>query len=187
MSLVKIIPISLLLLTTNATSSTLKENLIAEYFSFYCPHCYKFEPVVHKIENIYSDKARIVKRHASFMGGEFGPKLSQLYAASTILGLQDQITPKIFSLIHDKDDKYFSDVETLLEKINFDKKISNQLLKENYKLSSKLLSDFYQKAFKESGLTAVPNVTINSVKLDTKGVDNLKQYFEVVNAMLDKK
>ncbi|WP_352289794.1 DsbA family protein, partial [Psychrobacter sp. GW64-MNA-CIBAN-0177] len=42
---------------------------VTEYFSFYCPHCFKFEPVAHAIEENLPTGAVFIKNHVNFLGG----------------------------------------------------------------------------------------------------------------------
>ena len=73
---------------------------VLEFFSFYCPHCYKFEPLMNLLEKELPDNVRIKKNHVNFLGQNMGPKITQAYAAAGILKVEDKITPIIFDEIH---------------------------------------------------------------------------------------
>ena len=42
---------------------------VTEFFSFYCPHCFKFEPVAKGIAENLPKGAEFVKNHVNFLGG----------------------------------------------------------------------------------------------------------------------
>ena len=43
------------------------EKKITEFFSFWCPHCYNFEPIVAEIKKKKSDDVKFEKVHVNFM------------------------------------------------------------------------------------------------------------------------
>jgi len=73
---------------------------VLEFFSFYCPHCYQFEPLIGLLKKELPDNVKIKKNHVNFLGQNMGPKVTQAYAAATILKIEDKITPIIFDEIH---------------------------------------------------------------------------------------
>jgi len=73
---------------------------VLEFFSFYCPHCYKFEPLMNLLKKELPDNVKIKKNHVNFLGQNMGPKITQAYAAAGILKVEDKITPIIFDEIH---------------------------------------------------------------------------------------
>ena len=55
---------------------------VLEFFSFFCPHCYQFEEVLHISDN--------------FMGGDLGKDLTQAWAVAMALGVEDKVTVPLF-------------------------------------------------------------------------------------------
>lgn len=45
------------------------EPQVTEFFSFYCPHCFKFEPVAKAIEKNLPEGTEFIKNHVNFLGG----------------------------------------------------------------------------------------------------------------------
>lgn len=73
---------------------------ILEFFSFYCPHCFKFEPLMEQLQASLGDDVKIKKNHVNFLGKEMGPQLTQAYAAAEILEVEDKVASLIFDQIH---------------------------------------------------------------------------------------
>ena len=73
---------------------------VMEFFSFYCPHCLKFEPLMEKLENNLGKDVTIKKNHVNFLGKEMGPQLTQALAAAELLGVEKKVSSLIFDQIH---------------------------------------------------------------------------------------
>lgn len=77
---------------------------IREFFSFYCPHCYHFEPVLQKALTAVPSKPAMVKNHVDFMS--FAPESTQIamtraYAAAVTLGKGSEAVAALFKAIHE--------------------------------------------------------------------------------------
>ena len=56
---------------------------VLEFFSFFCPHCYQFEEVLHISDNVKKklpEGVKMTKYHVNFMGGDLGKELTQAWA-----------------------------------------------------------------------------------------------------------
>lgn len=76
---------------------------IREFFSFYCPHCYHFEPVLQKALVEVPAGTPMVKNHVDFMS--FAPASTQTamtraYVAAAKLGKGDDAVTALFKAIH---------------------------------------------------------------------------------------
>lgn len=76
---------------------------IREFFSFYCPHCYHFEPVLHKALGNVPSNTPVVKNHVDFMS--FAPAATQTamtraYVAAAKLGKGPEAVNALFNAIH---------------------------------------------------------------------------------------
>lgn len=52
---------------------------VLEFFSFFCPHCYQFEEVLHISDNVKKklpEGVKMTKYHVNFMGGDLGKDLT---------------------------------------------------------------------------------------------------------------
>ena len=73
---------------------------VLEFFSFYCPHCFKFEPLMKAITKELPKDVKVKKNHVNFLGKHMGPQLTQAYAAADLLGVEDKIASIIFDRLH---------------------------------------------------------------------------------------
>ncbi len=74
------------------------EPQVLEFFSFYCPHCYQFEHVLHVSDNVKKklpEGVKMTKYHVEFLG-PLGKQLSQAWAVAMALGVEDKITAPMF-------------------------------------------------------------------------------------------
>ena len=58
---------------------------VLEFFSFFCPHCYQFEEVLHISDNVKKklpEGVKMTKYHVNFMGGDLGKDLTQAWAVA---------------------------------------------------------------------------------------------------------
>ncbi|WP_406665260.1 thiol:disulfide interchange protein DsbA/DsbL [Gallaecimonas sp. GXIMD1310] len=73
---------------------------VTEYFSFLCPHCYHFEPIIKKLRASLPENVRFTRNHVDFLGGPLGVDLSRAYAVMELLDVEDSVGPKLFDYIH---------------------------------------------------------------------------------------
>jgi len=73
---------------------------VLEFFSFYCGHCFKFEPLMESLVKNLPANIEVKKNHVNFIGKEMGPQLTQAYAAAEVLGVGDKVASLIFDQIH---------------------------------------------------------------------------------------
>ncbi|MDV6317338.1 thiol:disulfide interchange protein DsbA/DsbL [Idiomarina sp. HP20-50] len=69
---------------------------IAEFFSFYCVHCYRFEPIAKELEATYPEAFE--KSHVSFISptGDVGETMTQAFVVAQKLDKEDELTAAIF-------------------------------------------------------------------------------------------
>lgn len=72
---------------------------VTEFFSYVCPHCYSFEPLINGLSERLPE-AEINKVPVSFLGRDMGPVLQKAYAAARLLEVEEKMTPVIFDSIH---------------------------------------------------------------------------------------
>ena len=73
---------------------------VVEFFSFYCPHCFQFEPLIEQLEKKLGKDVKIKKNHVNFLGKEMGPQLTQAYAAAELLEVEDKVASLIFDQLN---------------------------------------------------------------------------------------
>lgn len=89
---------------------------VIEFFSYGCPHCYRFEPYVDKWKETKSDNIEFIQVPAVF--SKNWEALATLYYASEVLGVQDKMHIAIFEAMHGegKNIRSFEDLKALFEK-----------------------------------------------------------------------
>jgi protein dithiol oxidoreductase (disulfide-forming) len=73
---------------------------VLEFFSFYCPHCFKFEPLMQNLEKSLPADVAVKKSHVNFLGGAMADEVTKAYAAADLLNVKDEVTSIIFDRIH---------------------------------------------------------------------------------------
>jgi len=69
---------------------------VMEFFSFYCPHCFTFEPLIATLKDNLDENVVIKKNHVDFLGKQMGPQLTRAYAAAELLQVDEKVTSLIF-------------------------------------------------------------------------------------------
>ncbi|MBY5948961.1 thiol:disulfide interchange protein DsbA/DsbL [Photobacterium rosenbergii] len=160
--------------------------VVTEFFSFYCPHCNSFEPIIQQLKKNLPDNAKLQKNHVSFMGGNMGKSMSKAYATSVVLGVEDKMVPVLFGRIHDMQKPPRNDNE--LRQIFLDEGVSAEDFDGAFNsFAVNSMVNRFNKAFQDSGLTGVPAIIVNNKYLVEAGkVKSVDEYFELVNYLLTK-
>jgi len=53
-----------------------KKPTVTEFFSFYCPHCKTFDPIIRQLKAQLPEGVKLNKAHVSLMGGAMGKELN---------------------------------------------------------------------------------------------------------------
>ncbi|MGB2147229.1 thioredoxin domain-containing protein [Vibrio toranzoniae] len=163
-----------------------KKPLVTEFFSFYCPHCNSFEPIIQQLKQQLPADAKLQKNHVSFMGGNMGIPMSKAYATMIALKVEDKMVPVMFNRIHNMNKPPRDEAE--LRQIFLDEGIDAKKFDAAYNgFAVDSMVRRFDKAFKDSGLSGVPAVVVNNRYLiDAQGISSLDEYFELVNFLLKK-
>ncbi|WP_047049396.1 thiol:disulfide interchange protein DsbA/DsbL [Vibrio mexicanus] len=163
-----------------------KKPVVTEFFSFYCPHCNTFEPIIQQLKENLPDGVKLQKNHVSFMGGSMGKSMSKAYATMIALKVEDQMVPVMFNRIHNMRSAPRSDDE--LRQIFLDEGISASKYDSAFNgFAVDSMVRRFDKQFKDSGLTGVPAVVVNNRYLvQAQDIKTLDEYFALVNYLLEK-
>ncbi|WP_435248074.1 thiol:disulfide interchange protein DsbA/DsbL [Vibrio sp. nBUS_14] len=163
-----------------------KKPMVAEFFSFYCPHCNSFEPIIQQLKQQLPADVKLQKNHVSFMGGNMGLPMSKAYATMIALKVEDKIVPVMFNRIHNMNKPPRDEAE--LRQIFLDEGIDAKKFDAAYNgFAVDSMVRRFDKAFKDSGLSGVPAVVVNNHYLvEAQGINSLDEYFELVNFLLKK-
>ena len=167
-----------------------------EFFSFYCPHCFAFEPYVTSLEKSLPEGTAFKKFHVDFMPQakpEIQQMLAQAMALGKVKGKGDEVAKALFDHIHVKH-KAFANAEDIkavvvgagIDAATYDKDIKSYSIMSQVKLMQKEQAT-YSKA---RVLDGVPTFIINGrYKIDLRKLDssNAEQDFKaLVNYLLAK-
>ncbi|WP_017443875.1 thiol:disulfide interchange protein DsbA/DsbL [Gayadomonas joobiniege] len=164
---------------------------VKEFFSFYCPHCFSFEPIMDDIKKSLPADAKFVKSHVDFMprnNREVAEGLGKSLAALELLKKEEDGVAVLFKHLH-VDRKSFNsmnDVRSVLiqkadiEPSKYDNAYNNFMTAGRAKQMSN-----EQKSYK---ITSVPTLVINGkFKVKAGSVKSEKEYVELVNYLLKQK
>jgi thiol:disulfide interchange protein DsbA len=163
-----------------------KSPLITEFFSFYCPHCFRMEPIVQALKTQLPEDVKFQKEHVSFMGGAQGKNMSKAFATAILLEKQSEIVPALFRQLHVKKTppKNVEDIKNVFVESGINAEQFDGAF--NSFAAHSMVSRF-DKSFKDSGLTGVPALIVNNKYLVKTGkITSNEQYFELVNYLLTK-
>ncbi len=72
---------------------------VMEVFSYACPFCNKFQPVMHQLERTLPKNAQMVYLPASFNPSEDWPMFQRAYFAAQALGIADRTHQAMFDAV----------------------------------------------------------------------------------------
>ena len=139
--------------------------VINEFFAYWCPHCFQFEPIVKEIKSKISDDVKFEKVHVNFMGftsPEIQDDASRALMVARALKKEDALSTAIFRYIHVQKSSVTSikDLKNIfmvngVDEADFDKLVGsfgvNSMLKKNNKMVEKY----------RQYLRGVPNFIVN--------------------------
>ncbi|MFQ2104096.1 thiol:disulfide interchange protein DsbA/DsbL [Aeromonas rivipollensis] len=73
---------------------------VLEFFSYFCPHCAKFEPIAADLKKSLPEGVPMKKNPVAFLGREMGPEMQRAYAVANLLNVEGKLAPVIFDKIH---------------------------------------------------------------------------------------
>ncbi len=170
------------------------EPQVLEFFSFYCPHCYQFEEVLHvsdTVEKKLPEGTKMTKYHVEFLG-PLGKELSQAWAVAMALGVEDKITTPMFEAVQKTQTiqnvadirQVFIDAGVKAEE--YDAAWNSFVVKSMVAQQEKAAADLQ--------LQGVPAIFVNGkYQLNPQGMDTssmdamVKQYADVTKFLVEKK
>ncbi len=189
---------SMLMLSLTANAAQFKEGehykvldleasskpVVTEFFSFYCPHCNSFEPVIQQLKKQLPEGVKLQKNHVSFMGGKMGPSMSKAFATMVALKIEDKMVPVMFNRIHNMRKAPRDDAE--LRQIFLDEGVDANKFDSAFKgFAVDSMIRRMDKQFSDSGLTGVPAVIVNNnYQVQAQSIKTTDEYFALVNYLL---
>lgn len=165
---------------------------VIEFFSFYCPHCYKQEPIIKSLIVNLPHDIKFTKNHVDGIPGrkrEIEQALTKALITAEILNISDKIISAIFKYIH-KSKAYFNSVKDIknifllqgIEEQTFDKIFNSFAVKTKFnKVQLETAS------LRNQGVRSVPTVIVNGkYKVETHKIKNQAQYNKLITYLLNK-
>jgi len=88
---------------TKVSESVTAKPEVREYFSFYCPHCFKFEPFMHDVKASLPKGVKFERNHVDFLRAA-SPEIQALLSKSVVvaqqLGMENKLVGAVFNYIH---------------------------------------------------------------------------------------
>jgi thiol:disulfide interchange protein DsbA len=170
------------------------EPQVLEFFSFYCPHCYQFEQVLHVSDNVKKklpEGTKMTKYHVEFLG-PLGKDLTQAWAVAMALGVEDKITAPMFEAVQKT-----QTVQTTadIRKVFVDAGVKGEEYDAAWNsFVVKSLVAQQEKAAADLQLQGVPAMFVNGkYQLNMQGMDTssmdifVQQYADTVKYLVEKK
>jgi len=167
---------------------------VREFFSFYCPHCFQFEPFMATLKTSIPEGVKFEMNHVDFLRAA-SPKVQQMLSQAVVvahqMGLEKKVIGALFNYIHVQKAVFTSekDIRNVFvlngaDGEKFDKLMNSFGVVSKAKAMKKQQEYFVQKR----ALTGVPTVIVNGkYRVDAKGLDksNFEQdYINLVNYLL---
>ncbi len=157
---------------------------VIEFFSYACPHCYRFEPHVEAWKKHKADNIEFIQVPAIF--NKNWEALATLYYAAEVLGVQEKMHPIIFEAMHGDGKKIRSldDLNALFEKNGV---TADELNKAMGSFTVAAKTRRAKNMTKAYGITSVPNVVVQG-KYRTNGTlaKSHENVFKVIDFLAEK-
>lgn len=162
------------------------QKVVTEYFSFYCGHCYSFEPIIAQLKQRLPQDVTLVKKPVSFMGGNMATELSKAYVTAKEVGVEDKIVASLFETIHNK--RQAPKNVHQLRQLFLSHGVSENEFETVFSSSETLKkAKQFDKDFDGTKLTGVPSVVVNGKYLaNAGGVKSIGQYVALIEYLLTK-
>lgn len=144
---------------------------VREYFSFWCPHCYQFEPLAHEIEAKLDKDTKFTKVHVNFMrftSPDIQDDATKAMMIARAIKQEKPMEKAIFSYIHEQRASItgLKDLRNIfvvngVEPAEFDKLASSFGVNSMVKKNNQAIEEY------RDHLTGVPTFIINGKYMPT--------------------
>ncbi len=157
---------------------------VIEFFSYACPHCYRFEPYIEQWLKSKPDNVEFV--HVPAVFSKNWEALATLYYAAEVLGVQEKMHPLIFNAMHGKGKKArsFDDLKALFEANG----VSGEKLEQAINSFSVAAKTRRAKSMTQSyGIKSVPNIVVQGkYRTNSTLAHGHENVFKVVDFLIKK-
>ncbi len=179
---------------TKVSETTSRNAEVREYFSFYCPHCFRFEPFMETVKKNLPNDVKFERNHVDFLRAA-SPKIQAMLSKSVVvaeqLGMDKKLINSVFKYIHVQRAVITSerDIRNIFVLNGADGDKFDKLMK-SFSVNSQAKSmKKHQDTMSKSGaLKSVPTLIINGkYRINVKELDkdNFEQdYQNLINYLL---
>lgn len=157
---------------------------VIEFFSYACPHCWRFEPYIEKWKETKPENIEFI--HVPAVFNKNWEALATLYYAAEVLGVQEKMHPIIFESMHGegKQIRSFDDLKIVFEANGVSAEKLNQALNSFTVAAKTRRAKSMTQAY---GITSVPNIVVQG-KYRTNGTlaQSHANVFKVVDFLSEK-
>lgn len=169
-----------------------KKKQVTEFFSFYCPACFRQEPFMNNLKASLPSDVTFKKNHVDGMPGRelaIEQLLTNALIAANYLKVGDKVIPAIFNTIH-VDKSSFNNIDDVkrlftsngVDGDKFDKVFSSFGVNAQAKKMQKNTQHI-----RDQGFSAVPTLIVNGkYKPVTKSLKSVDEYKALVLFLLEK-
>lgn len=160
---------------------------VLEFFSYFCPHCYQFEPIMAELRKELPAGVTFKRNPVAFLGGDMGPELQRAYAVGEMLKASDKVDPLFFAAIHTerKPPQNRADVKAIFEKAGIDGKDFDGAI-DSFAITGMVAQ--YDRNTGTYNIRGVPSVIVNGKYLvKTEGIKSTEEYMSLVKFLVEKK
>lgn len=170
------------------------EPRVAEFFSFYCGHCYLFDKdlqVSQQIKKVIPEGVKIEQYHVEFLG-TWGKELTEAWVIAKELKVADKIKPLLFEAVQTEKKLETKDAKAVIGEIfaKVGKKAEYDDAQESFDLKSLLKQQ--EEMAEKLKVNGVPAVYVDGkYRIKSEGIDTTskaayaKEYAEVVKFLLN--
>jgi thiol:disulfide interchange protein DsbA len=147
------------------TDQATEKKEVLEFFSFWCPHCFNFEPIVKNMKTKLAEDVEFKKVHVNFMGftsTAIQDDATKAMMVARELKKADELNEAIFKYIHESRSAItgIKDLKNIfvvngVEPEEFDKMISSFGVKSRLNMNNKTIQEY------KKYVSSVPNFIVN--------------------------
>ncbi len=163
---------------TKVSEQASKKSEVREYFSFYCPHCLKFEPFMEEVKKNLPEGVAFELNHVDFLRMA-SPKIQQMLSKGLVvaqqLGMEKKLSGALFNYIQIQraiitSEKDIRNIFVLngADGDKFDKLMTSFSVNSKAKMMKKKQDTFS----KNGAITGVPTVIVNGqYRINSQALD----------------
>ncbi|WP_057832560.1 thiol:disulfide interchange protein DsbA/DsbL [Colwellia sp. TT2012] len=180
---------------TKVNETVTKKKEVREYFSVYCGHCFKYEPIMHSLKKTLPADASFKRNHVDFLRTA-STKIQQMITKAIVvaeqLGDADKLIGAVFNYIHVQKSVITSekDIRNIFVLNGADGDKFDKLMKSfSVNSQAKSMKKHQDNMSEKRVLTGVPTIIVNgkykidATKLDRKNFE--QDYQNLVKYLLE--